>query len=94
MEILEKTNKTISTIAIRWPVSTTFKKRAATVEVDTFIFPEFLVGFKQMGQDYYQTYARTRVERRFFSRPFFAPNTGNMQKMARNGTSVCLRESR
>ena len=31
--------KTISTIAILWPVKAIFKKRAATVEVDTFISP-------------------------------------------------------
>ena len=39
MEMLEKTSKTISTIAILWPVKAIFEKRAATVEVDTLIFP-------------------------------------------------------
>ena len=34
-----KTSKTISTIAILWPVEAIFEKRAATVEVDTFISP-------------------------------------------------------
>ena len=34
-----KTSKTISTIGILWPVKAVFEKRAATVEVDTFIFP-------------------------------------------------------
>ena len=35
-----KTGKTISTIAILWPVKAIFEKRAATVEVDTLISPE------------------------------------------------------
>ena len=35
-----KTSKTISTIAILWPVKAIFEKRAATVEVDTFISPD------------------------------------------------------
>ena len=35
-----KTRKTISTIAILWPVNAIFEKRAATVEVDTLISPE------------------------------------------------------
>ena len=35
-----KTRKTISTIAILWPVEAIFEKRAATVEVDSFISPE------------------------------------------------------
>ena len=39
MEMLEKTSKTISTIAILWPVKAIFEQRAATVEVDTFISP-------------------------------------------------------
>ena len=34
-----KTRKTVSTIAILWPVKAVFEKRAATVEVDTFVFP-------------------------------------------------------
>ena len=34
-----KTRKTISSKAIPWPVRGIFDKRAATVEVDTFIFP-------------------------------------------------------
>ena len=34
-----KTRKTISTIAILWSVKTIFEKRAATVEVDTFVSP-------------------------------------------------------
>ena len=34
-----KTSKSISTIAILWPVKAIFEKRAATVEVDTFISP-------------------------------------------------------
>ena len=34
-----KTRKTLSIIAILWPVKAIFEKRAATVEVDTFIFP-------------------------------------------------------
>ena len=34
-----KTRKTISTIAILWPIKAIFEKRAATVEVDTFISP-------------------------------------------------------
>ena len=34
-----KTRKTISTIAILWPVKASFEKRAATVEVDTLISP-------------------------------------------------------
>ena len=36
-----KTSKTISTIAILWPVKAIFEKRAATVEVDTFISPVY-----------------------------------------------------
>ena len=37
-----KNSKTISTIAILWPwpVKVIFEKRAATVEVDTFIYPD------------------------------------------------------
>ena len=34
-----KTRKTISTIAILWPVKAIFEKRAATVEVDSFVSP-------------------------------------------------------
>ena len=34
-----KTRKAISAIAILWPVKAIFEKRAATVEVDTFISP-------------------------------------------------------
>ena len=34
-----KTRKTISTIAILWPVKAIFEKRAATVEVDSFLSP-------------------------------------------------------
>ena len=34
-----KTTKTISTIAILWPVKAIFEKRAATVEVDSFVSP-------------------------------------------------------
>ena len=35
-----KTRKTISTIAILWPVKAIFEKRSATVEVDTLISPD------------------------------------------------------
>ena len=35
-----KTRKTISTIAILWPVKAIFEKRAATAEVDTLISPD------------------------------------------------------
>ena len=35
-----KTRKTISTIAILWPVKGIFEKRAATVEVDSFVSPD------------------------------------------------------
>ena len=35
-----KTRRTISTIAILWPVRAIFEKRAATVEVDTLISPD------------------------------------------------------
>ena len=35
-----KTRKTISTIASLWPVKAIFEKRAATVEVDSFLSPE------------------------------------------------------
>ena len=35
-----KTSKTISTIAILWPVKAIFEKRAAMVEVDAFISPD------------------------------------------------------
>ena len=38
-EMQEKTSKTISTVAILWPVKAILEKRAATVEVDTFISP-------------------------------------------------------
>ena len=38
-ENARKTSKTISTIAILWPVKAIFEKRAATVEVDTFTAP-------------------------------------------------------
>ena len=34
-----ETRKTISTIAILWPVKAIFEKRAATVEVDSFVSP-------------------------------------------------------
>ena len=34
------TRKTISTIAILWPVKAIFEKRAGTVEVDSFLSPE------------------------------------------------------
>ena len=34
-----KTSKSISTIAILWPVKAIFEKKAATVEVDTFVSP-------------------------------------------------------
>ena len=36
-----KTRKTMSTIAILWPVKAIFEKRAATVEADTLIPPGF-----------------------------------------------------
>ena len=39
MEMLKKTSKTISTIAILWPVKAMFEKRAATLQVYTFISP-------------------------------------------------------
>ena len=39
MDMLEKTSKTISTMAILWPVKAISEKRAATVEVDTFVSP-------------------------------------------------------
>ena len=35
-------SKTISTIAILWPVKAIFEKRATMVEVDAFIYPVFL----------------------------------------------------
>ena len=38
-----------------------------------------------VGQDYYQTYARTRVERGFFPCPFLRQTQENKQKMAGNG---------
>ena len=41
-----KTRKTISTIAILWPVKAIFEKRAATVEVDTLISPAFQLSIK------------------------------------------------
>ena len=40
----------------------------------------------RIGQDVYQTYARTRVEREFFSCPFLPQKRENKQKMPRNGT--------
>ena len=40
MEMLKKSSKTMSTIAILWPVKVIFEKRAATVEVDTLTSPE------------------------------------------------------
>ena len=39
VEMLEKTSKTISTIANLWSVKAIIDKRAATVEVDTFVSP-------------------------------------------------------
>ena len=42
MEMPKKTSKTISTIAMLSPVKTIFEKRAATVEVDTSIYPAFV----------------------------------------------------
>ena len=39
MKMLEKTSKTISTIAILWAVKAIFEKRTATVEVDSFVSP-------------------------------------------------------
>ena len=41
-----KTTKTISTIAILWPVEAIFEKRAATVAVDSFVF--LVLGDSQM----------------------------------------------
>ena len=41
-----KTSKTISTIAILWPVKAIFEKRATTVEVDTFTSPVLLLSNK------------------------------------------------
>ena len=38
-ENVVKTRKTTSTIAILWPVKAIFEKRAATVEVDSFVSP-------------------------------------------------------
>ena len=51
-----KTRKTISTIAILWLVKAIFEKRAATVEVDTFISPDgskptFLPIFRPISGD-------------------------------------------
>ena len=40
MDVLEKNQQTISTIAILWPVKAIFE-RAAMAEVDSFISPEF-----------------------------------------------------
>ena len=40
----------------------------------------------RLGQDFYQTYARTRVERGFFPSPFCPKTQENKQKMPRNGT--------
>ena len=40
-----KTRKSISTIAILWSVKAIFKKRAATLEVDTLISPELVLFF-------------------------------------------------
>ena len=45
------------------------------------------------GQDFYQTYARTRVERGFYSCPFFPQTQENKLKMPRKGTFSFLRES-
>ena len=41
---------------------------------------------RKIGQDFYQTCARTRVERGFFSCPFLPQTLENKQKMPRNGT--------
>ena len=46
MENAGKASKTVSTIAILWPVKAIFKERAATLEVDTSIFPGLKTGPK------------------------------------------------
>ena len=40
----------------------------------------------RIGQNFYLTYAHTRVERGFFSCPFLPQTQENKQKMPRNGT--------
>ena len=40
MELLEKLAKTISTIAILWPVKAIFEKRPLRWEVDSFVSPD------------------------------------------------------
>ena len=42
-ETAVKTRKTISTIAIIWPVKAIFEKRAATLEVDTLVSPPLVL---------------------------------------------------
>ena len=55
-----KTSKSISTIAILWPVKATFEKRAATVEVDTSISPAIVRDKKSMAMAMFRrTFART-----------------------------------
>ena len=50
-----KTRKTISTIAILWPVKAIFENRAATVEVDSFVSPDLrttpFARWRQKGQE-------------------------------------------
>ena len=46
------------------------------------------LGGEEMGKDYYQTYARTRVERGFFSCPSFAPN--KHRKISRKWAEMAL----
>ena len=59
-----KTRKTISTIAILWPARAIFEKRAATVEVDSFVFLYPCSGFWYPG---------TSAKPPFWKPPFCEP---------------------
>ena len=54
-----KNEKTIFTIAILWPVKAIFEKRAATVEVDTFISPLFTSPSRQGNPQLLRSHLRT-----------------------------------
>ena len=69
-----KTGKTISTIAILWPVKAIFEKRAATVEVDTFISPEAKYTPPRSSASF------PDVSVRFSSNPFSGKSKGGLAK--------------
>ena len=68
------------TLRQKCPSSGHFGAKASLRETGNFLSKG------EIGQNFYQTYARTRVERGFFSCPFLPQTQENKQKMLRNGT--------